>query len=109
MLLVQSKKALLPMCFSEGRDGKLNKGCTVHEGFNSNCMESRQKENFSEACALHKAEFRNSFNVGVAEVNTLKQSATSHACAPIAVKCFVRASVVIPVELRQPGASSLQC
>ena len=31
----------------------------------------------------------------------------SHACAPMAVKCFVRASAVIPVELRQPGASSL--
>ena len=31
----------------------------------------------------------------------------SHACAPIATKCFVSASAVIPVELRQPGASSL--
>ena len=29
-----------------------------------------------------------------------------HACAPIATKCFVRASAVIPVELRQPGVSS---
>ena len=82
-----------------GRNGKLNKGCTVHKGFNSDCMESRRKENFSEASAVHKGEFRNFFNVGVAKVHTLKQSAT--------VKYFVRASVVIPVEPRQPGASSL--
>ena len=39
-------------------------------------MESRRQENFSEASAVHKGEFRNFFNVGVAEVNTLKQSAT---------------------------------
>ena len=39
-------------------------------------MESRRKENFSEASAVHKGEFRNFFNVGVAEVNPLKQSAT---------------------------------
>ena len=31
----------------------------------------------------------------------------SRACAPVDTKCFVRASAVIPVELRQPGASSL--
>ena len=66
---VQSKKALLPMYFSEG-DGKLNKGCTVHEGFNSNCMESRRKENFSKASAVHKGEFRNFFNHGVTKVYT---------------------------------------
>ena len=39
-------------------------------------MESRRKENFSEASAVHKGEFRNFFNVGVEEVNPLKQSAT---------------------------------
>ena len=39
-------------------------------------MESRRKENFSEASAVHKGEFRNFFNVGVAKVYTLKQSAT---------------------------------
>ena len=67
-------------------------------------MESSRKENFSEASAVRKGEFRNFFNVGVAEVNSRQ---LSHACAPIAVKRFVRASAVIPVELRQPGASSL--
>ena len=62
--------------FWRGRDGQLNKGCTVHKGFNSNCMESRRKENFSEASAVYKGEFRNFFNVGVEEVNPLEQSAT---------------------------------
>ena len=41
-------------------------------------MESRRKKNFSEASAVHKGEFRNFFNVGVAEVNTLKQSFFFH-------------------------------
>ena len=70
-------------------------------------MESRRKENFSEASAVHKGEFRNFFNVGVEEVNPLKQSATVTRMRSNIVKSFVRASVVIPVELRQPGASSL--
>ena len=39
-------------------------------------MESRRKENFSEASAVHKGEFRDFFNVGVEEVNLLKRSAT---------------------------------
>ena len=39
-------------------------------------MESRRKENFSEASAVYKGEFRNFFNVGVEEVNPLEQSAT---------------------------------
>ena len=62
--------------FQRGRDGQLNKGCTVHKDFNSNCMESRRKENFSEAGAVYKGEFRNFFNVGVEEINPLEQSAT---------------------------------
>ena len=56
--------------FKRGRDGQLNKGV------NSNCMESRRKENFSEASAVHKGEFLNFFNVGVEEVNPFEQSAT---------------------------------
>ena len=39
-------------------------------------MEGSRKENFSEASAVHKGEFRNFFNIGVAKVYTLKQSAT---------------------------------
>ena len=52
-------------------------------------------------------------NSGISSTLVLQRSTLlssrqlSHACAPIAVKYFVRASVVIPVELRQPGASSL--
>ena len=70
-------------------------------------MESCRKEDFSEASAVHKGEFRNFLNIGVAKVSLLSSRQLSHACAPIATKCFVRASAVIPVELRQPGASSL--
>ena len=39
-------------------------------------MESRRKENFSEASAVHKGAFRNFFNIGVEEVNPQGQSAT---------------------------------
>ena len=39
-------------------------------------MEGSRKENFSEASAVHKGEFRNFLNIGVAKVYTLKQSAT---------------------------------
>ena len=52
-------------------------------------------------------------NSGISSTVVLQRSTLlskrqlSHACAPIAVKCFGRASAVIPVELRQPGASSL--
>ena len=37
---------------------------------------ARRKEDFSEAGAVRKGEFRNFFNSGVAKVYTLKQSAT---------------------------------
>ena len=40
------------------------------------CMESCRKEDFSETSAVHKGEFRNFLNIGVAKVYTLKQSAT---------------------------------
>ena len=66
-------------------------------------MESCRKEDFSETSAVHKGEFRNFLNIAT----LLSSRQLSHACAPIAVKYLVRASVVIPVELRQPGASSL--
>ena len=52
-------------------------------------------------------------NSGISSTLVLQRSThlssrqLSHACAPIALKFFVRASAVIPVELRQPGASSL--
>ena len=59
-----------------GRNGKLHESCTVHEGFNSDCMESCRKEDFSETSAVHKGEFRNFLNMGVAKVYSLKQSAT---------------------------------
>ena len=39
-------------------------------------MESCRKEDFSEASAVHKGEFWNFLNFGVAKVYTLKQLAT---------------------------------
>ena len=39
-------------------------------------MESYRQEDFSETSAVHKGEFRNFLNLGVAKVYTLKQSAT---------------------------------
>ena len=39
-------------------------------------MESCRKEDFSETGAVHKGEFRNFLDIGVAKVYTLKQSAT---------------------------------
>ena len=69
-------------------------------------MESTREENFSEASAVHKGEFRNFFNMVLQRSTLLSSRQLSHACAPIAVKYFVRARV-IPVELRQPDASSL--
>ena len=39
-------------------------------------MECHRQEDFSEASAVHKGEFRNFLNLGVAKVYTLKQSAT---------------------------------
>ena len=39
-------------------------------------MESCWQEDFSETSAVHKGEFRNFLNIGVAKVYTLKQSAT---------------------------------
>ena len=96
--------------FQGGRDGKLNKGCTVHKGFNPNCMESRRKENFSEASAVYKGEFRNFFNVGVEEVNPLKQWATVTRVRSNSSKILRESKCGdsrSAVELRQPGASSL--
>ena len=77
--------------FERGRDGQLNKSCTVHKGFHSNCMESRRKENFSEAGAVCKSEFLNFFNVGVKESTLSSSRQLSHACAPRVVKSFERA------------------
>ena len=52
-------------------------------------------------------------NSGISSIMVLQRSTLlssrqlSQACAPVATKCFGRASVQMPVELRQPGASSL--
>ena len=90
-----------------GWNGKLHESCTVHEGFDSDCMECHRQEDFSETSAVHKGEFRNFLNLGVAKVCTLKQSATVACMRSESYKCIGRASAVIPVELKQSGVFSL--
>ena len=58
------------MYLSEGGMAQFIKALT------RNCMESCWQEDFSETGAVHKGEFRNFLNIGVAKVYTLKQSAT---------------------------------
>ena len=75
-----------------GQDGKLNKGCTVHKGFNSNCMESRRKENFSEAVKCTKVNSGISSTLVLQRSTLLSSRQLSHACAPMVVKFFVSKS-----------------
>ena len=57
---------------------------------------------------MHKVNSGVSSTLVLQRYTVLMQSATvTQASASTAAKYFVRASVVIPVELRQPGASSL--
>ena len=70
-------------------------------------MKSSRKKNVSEASAVHKGELRISSTRVLLRSTLSSNRQLSHACAPTATKCFVRASAVIPVELRQPGAGSL--
>ena len=67
-------------------------------------MESSRKEDFSEASAVHKGEFWNFLNIGVAKVYTLEQSATVARMRSNSYKMLCESECV---ELRQPGASSL--
>ena len=87
---VQSKKALLPMYLSEG-----------------GIASSTRAAQFTKALTRivwRVVGRRTSLRlVQCTKVN----SGISSTLAPIATKCFVRASAVIPAELRQPGASSL--
>ena len=41
------------------RNGKLHESCTVHESFDSDCVEGYRKKDFFETSAVHKGEFRN--------------------------------------------------
>ena len=69
-------------------------------------MESCRKEDFFETSAVHKGEFRNFLNIGVAKVHTLKQSATVACMRSDSYKMLCESNAVIPVELRQPGVNS---
>ena len=65
---MQSKKALLVLASS----GKFWQDCSVHEGLNSNGVESRREANFFKAGAVHEGKFLNLFNLCVGKVNFLE-------------------------------------
>ena len=68
-------------------------------------MESSRKENFSEASAVHKGEFRDFFNHGVTKVYTLKQSTAVTRVRSNSYKVLWEGKCVD--SRRQSGASSL--
>ena len=53
-----------------------------HEGFDSDSMECHRQEDFSETSEVHKGEFRNFLNLGVAKV-------LRRACQPVHVSTFL--------------------
>ena len=96
---VQSKKALLPMYLSEGG---IASSIRLHSSWRVVGRSTSLR-----LVQLTKVNSGISSTVVLQRSTLLSKRQLSHACAPIAVKCFGRASAVIPVELRQPGASSL--
>ena len=104
---VQSKKALLPIYFSEGGMASSIRAAQFIKALTRIVWRVGGRRTSLRLVQCTKV------NSGISSTLVLKRSTLlssrqlSHACAPIVVKSFVRASVVIPVELRQPGASSL--
>ena len=73
---VQSRKALLPMYLSEGGMASSTGAAQFMKALTRIVWRVVGRRTFSEASAVHKGEFRNFLNIGVAKVCTLKQSAT---------------------------------
>ena len=96
---LQSKKASLPMYLNEGgiasstRPAQFKKASTRIDGEGSEGELLRPVQ-----CTK--------VNSGISSTLVLQRSALLSS-RQLSVKCFVRASAVIPVELRKPGASSL--
>ena len=84
--------------------GPFWQGRTVHKGFDSNGMKRRRQTDFTKAGAVHKSKFLDFFNLCVGDINFLQQvTIVTGMCS---YHC-VGVSALIPVELRQPCASSL--
>ena len=66
-------------------------------------MESCRLEDFPEASAVDEGEFRNFFNHGVTEVNTLKQSTTVTSVRSYGYKVLWESKCVDAAELRPLG------
>ena len=72
---VQSKKALLPMYFSEGGMASSTRAAQFIKALTRIVWRVGGRRTSLKVGTVHKGEFRNFFNVGVEEVNPLKQSA----------------------------------
>ena len=104
---VQSKKALLPKNLREGGMASSTRAAQFIKALTRIVWRVAGRRTSLRLVQWTKV------NSGISSIMVLQRSTLlssrqlSQACAPIAPKCFGRASVWMPVELRQPGASSL--
>ena len=99
---VQSKKALLPVYLGEGGIAS-SIGAAQFMKALTWIVESGRKEHFSEASAVHKGEFRNFFNSGVAKVYTLEQTATVTRMRSNSSKMLWKSSLVLACSVDPRG------
>ena len=104
---VQSRKALLPMYLSEGGMASSTRAAQFMKALTRIVWSVIGRRTSLRLVQCTKA------NSGISSTWVLQRSLLlssrqlSHACAPRVTKCIGRASAVIPVELKQPGANSL--
>ena len=97
---VQSRKALLPMYLSEGGKASSTRAAQFMKALTRSVWRVVGRRTSLRLVQCTKA------NSGISSTLVLQRSTLSsslqlsHACAPIATKCFVRASAVIPAELQ---------
>ena len=92
---VQSKKALLPMYFSEGGIASSTRAAQFIKALTRIVWRVVGRRTSLRLVQCTKVNSRISSTVVLQRSTLLSSRQLSHACAPIAVKCFVRASAVI--------------
>ena len=102
-----SKKALLPMYLSEGGMAISTRAAQFIKALTRIVWRVVGRRTSLRLVQCTKVNSGISSTLVLQRSTHLSSRQLSHACAPIATKCFARASAVIPVEPRQPGASSL--
>ena len=103
---VQSRKALLPMYLSEGGMASSTRAAQFMKALTRIVWRVVGRRTSLRLVQCTKANSGISSTLVLQRSTLLSSRQLSHACAPMATKCFVRASAVIPVELRQPGVNS---